>query len=177
MEFLKEDLPAMEIADMEKVFEKVFLMDIKQQLNAYEVEYRVIQEELMHAVTKVNNSSNSSLNSKAVDKNDTEKHLLSENKELRHEVMELTSQLHVHQSKSHQLQSLCDNYLSTIKRLEQRVRACEDERDALRHSVNALKRRNDKLEAAANACGNKNDNQPNNKTSGNHQSSHYLLCL
>ena len=140
MEFLKEDLPAMELSQMERVFEKVFALDIKHQLDAYEVEYRVIQEELIY-VSKANNSSDSSLNSKL-----SESEVHSENQALKHRVQELNQQIHVYQSKCNQLQSQCDTYLSSIKRLEQRVRASEDERDALMHSVASLQRRNEKLE-------------------------------
>lgn len=140
MEFLKEDLPAMELSQMELVFERLFSLDIKHKLDAYEVEYRVIQEELIH-VSKTNNNSNSSLNSKL-----SEYEVSAENQALRQEVQDLTQQLHVFQSKFYQMQSQCETYLSTIKRLEQRVRACEDERDALMHSVSSLQRRNAKLE-------------------------------
>jgi cob(I)alamin adenosyltransferase len=171
MEFLKDDLPAMETSDMEQVFDKVFSMDISKKLDAYEVEYRVIQEELIHAVSKVSNSSTSTLNSKVIDKTELEKQIKNENIQLRHEVSDLTSQIHVYQSKCYQLQSSCDNYLSTIKRLELRLRVCEDERDAFMHSVKALQRRNEKLEAITNADSNKNDSEGQTKTSGGKQSS------
>lgn len=140
MEFLKEDLPAMELTQMEQLFDKVFTLDIKHQLDAYETEYRVIQEELIF-VSNAHTNNSSSLNSKSADTD-----LLLEKKTLTAEVQELTQQMHVYQSKCDQLESQCETYQSTIKRLEQRVRACEDERDALMHSVSALQRRNEKLE-------------------------------
>ena len=141
MEYLKEELPAMELSLMEQLFDRVFTLDIKHCLDAYEVEYRVIQEELVHVSNAQHNSSNSSINSKLSDSD-----LLNDNQALRQDVQELTQQVHVYQSKCAQLEYQCDTYLSTIKRLEQRVRACEDEKDALMHSVNALQRRNEKLE-------------------------------
>lgn len=146
MEFLKEELPAMELSQMEVLFAKVFTLDIKHLLDAYEVEYRVIQEELAHVSKAQHNTSTTSLHSRLSDSDG-----LIDNESLKQDVQQLTQQIHVYQSKCHHLESQCETYLSTIKRLEQRVRACEDERDALMHSVSALQRRNEKLEILSKA--------------------------
>ncbi|XP_054162990.1 TBC1 domain family member 1-like isoform X2 [Oppia nitens] len=140
MEFLKDRLPVMDLMQMQTLFEKVFTLNIKKQLEIYEVEYRVFQEELVH-MSKNNNNSNIKVNLKQNDEV-----FVSQNHDNKHDIQELTAQIHVYQNKCLQLQSQCDTYMSTIKRLEHRVRACEDERDALLHSVNALQKRNEKLE-------------------------------
>lgn len=75
--------------------------------------------------------------------------LQQENKEAQRENMELIGKLHVAQSQVNTLESQLGGYTSTIKRLEVRVRTLEDERDALLHSVNILRRRCDNLETAA----------------------------
>lgn len=54
--------------------------------------------------------------------------VLSENEDLKIENNKLLDQLHVANTKFTQMQSTCDNYMSTIKRLEQRARQLEDER-------------------------------------------------
>ena len=58
-----------------------------------------------------------------------------ENKNLRNRNMEILDQLHVAQSSVYNLESSLDSYKSSIRRLETRVRALEDERDALLHMV------------------------------------------
>lgn len=63
------------------------------------------------------------------------KELEKENKNLKNRNMEILDQLHVFQSNVYSLESSLDSYKSTVKLLERRVRALEDERDALLHMV------------------------------------------
>lgn len=63
------------------------------------------------------------------------KELEKENKNLKNRNMELLDQLHVAQSSVYSLESSLDSHKSTVKLLERRVRALEDERDALLHMV------------------------------------------
>jgi hypothetical protein len=63
------------------------------------------------------------------------KELEKENKNLKNRNMEILDQLHVAQSSVYSLESSLDSHKSTVKLLERRVRALEDERDALLHMV------------------------------------------
>ncbi|CAG2169180.1 unnamed protein product [Oppiella nova] len=146
MEYLKEVVPNMDVLAMESLFDRVFTLDIGAKLNVYEVEYRVFQEELIH-MSKSTGSSKIIVN-RRISNESTDK-----GQQHRDQVQELESQVQMYQSKYVQLQSQCDTYLSTIRRLEQRVRACEDEKDALVHSVSALQKRNEKLELLAKTAG------------------------
>ena len=67
--------------------------------------------------------------------NEKIKELEKENKNLKNRNMEILDQLHVAQSSVYSLESSLDSYKSTVKLLERRVRALEDERDALLHMV------------------------------------------
>lgn len=52
MEFLKTTLPSLGIIQMERVFNQVFTLDISKQLHAFEVEYHVLQEEMIFSPQK-----------------------------------------------------------------------------------------------------------------------------
>ncbi|XP_008562874.1 PREDICTED: TBC1 domain family member 1-like, partial [Galeopterus variegatus] len=47
VDFIKNTLPNLGLVQMEKTINQVFEMDIAKQLQAYEVEYHVLQEELI----------------------------------------------------------------------------------------------------------------------------------
>eukprot|EP00057_Strongylocentrotus_purpuratus_P002555 XP_003724741.2 PREDICTED: TBC1 domain family member 1 [Strongylocentrotus purpuratus] len=47
IDFIKNQLPSLGIVQMEKVINKAYHLDISKQLHAYEVEYHVIQEEML----------------------------------------------------------------------------------------------------------------------------------
>ena len=51
MEFLKLDLIQMDTSKMEQVFNQIILLDIREQLAVYEIEYNVIKEDLQLSVS------------------------------------------------------------------------------------------------------------------------------
>ncbi|XP_067141731.1 TBC1 domain family member 1-like isoform X2 [Centruroides vittatus] len=134
MEFLKVTMPSMGIIQMERVFNQVFSLDIGRKLQAYEVEYHVLQEEMVYCTERGNVG--------YLDK------LEESNRNLKRQNMELLEQLQVAHGTVSSLESAVMSHQSTVKRLEGRVRALEDEREALMHSVNIMRRRLEKLETA-----------------------------
>ncbi|CAG2117161.1 unnamed protein product, partial [Medioppia subpectinata] len=170
MEYLKESVPAMDTAAIEAIYDRVFaLYDISAQLRVYEVEYRVFQEELSiisaansrPAVTGSPSRAGSITGGHKAKHSQQSQHMETTDREA---VEELTARCQEWQSKCAQADAQCDGYQSTIRRLEQRLRACEDEKDALVHSVNALQKRNEKLERLHNESQEPNDDGIKNKS-------------
>ncbi|CAD5114474.1 DgyrCDS3598 [Dimorphilus gyrociliatus] len=58
VEFLKTTLPEMGIIQMERVFNQTFEMDIARQLHGYEIEFHVLQEELLSRPSKEGDEDN-----------------------------------------------------------------------------------------------------------------------
>lgn len=134
MEFLKVTMPSMGIIQMERVFNQVFSLDISRKLQAYEVEYHVLQEEMIYSTERGNADYLSKLEEN--------------NRNLKRQNMELLEQLQAAHGTVSNLESAVISHQSTVKRLEGRVRALEDEREALMHSVNIMRKRLEKLETA-----------------------------
>lgn len=130
MDCFKNKLPSLDVIHMEKVFTQVFSLDISKQLLAYEVEYHLIQEEMLYTPRK--------------DSISTEE--LETNRSLRRQNMELLEQLQVANNNVSKLEATVTSYQGTVKHLEDRIRRLEDERDALLHSNNILRHRVERLE-------------------------------
>lgn len=157
MDFLRSDLPNINLSEMDLVLHRVFKMDLTKKLACYEVEYNVVQEEMQFAnrstsgtkkggqKVEMREKESQTVDSPTRGASPTSSQLIlslqAENKTLHRENMELTDQLHVATSNVNVLESQLDGHKSTMKRLELRVRALEDERDALLHSVNILRRK------------------------------------
>uniref|UniRef100_A0A8B9JEK4 Uncharacterized protein n=1 Tax=Astyanax mexicanus TaxID=7994 RepID=A0A8B9JEK4_ASTMX len=56
VDFIKTTLPNLGLVQMEKTINQVFEMDISKQLQAYEVEYHVLQDELLDGPSTLNQS-------------------------------------------------------------------------------------------------------------------------
>ncbi|XP_074603075.1 PTB_TBC1D1_like and TBC domain-containing protein plx [Brevipalpus obovatus] len=169
MEILRNDVPKMDVIQMERVFSQVFTMDISKPLIVYEAEYNVLQEEMLggsfpSSSTNANANVSTANATASIDthsgkhtsttgqevstetgedyQSDLVKKLEAQNKSLESQNMELQDQLHVAQSNVYTLESSLETYKSTIKRLEDRVRSLEEERYALFDSLNKLRKRN-----------------------------------
>lgn len=131
MEYLKTVLPSIDVLEMEIIFNQVFSLDISRQLHAYEVEYHVLLEEMIHSPSK----SNAEL-----------ENLQTANKNLKAQNMELMEQLQVAYSRIHSLEASEASLKSSVHRLEARVSTLEDEKEALEHSLSIMKKRLERLE-------------------------------
>lgn len=134
MECFKSQLPALDVAAMEKVVAGLFSLDLGQELVAYQVEYHLLQEEMLYTPKRPDAA--------AVPPAE-----LRENRSLRRQNMELLEQLQVSQNNVSRLEAQVSSYQGTVQHLEGRIRKLEDERDALLHSNAALRHRLDRLEA------------------------------
>lgn len=133
MDYLKTVLPSIDVLQMEIIFNQVFNLDISRQLHAYEVEYHVLLEEMIHSPSK----NNAEL-----------ENLQTANKNLKAQNMELMEQLQVAYSRIHNLEASETSLKSSVRLLEARVASLEDEKEALVHSFRIMKSRLERLEAS-----------------------------
>ncbi|KAF8794197.1 TBC1 domain family member 1 like protein [Argiope bruennichi] len=115
----------------------VLLMDIEKSLLTYQIEYMVLKEEM----TELNTSSEATPAMRTQIEN--------ENKDLQKQNMELQEQLQVALNTISKLEASVTSYQSTIRKLESHVRTLQDERDAMHHSVNILRKRLDSIDLAS----------------------------
>ncbi|XP_014450440.2 TBC1 domain family member 1 isoform X5 [Alligator mississippiensis] len=125
VDFIKTTLPKLGLVQMEKTISQVFEMDIAKQLQAYEVEYHVLQDELI----------DSSLNdNQRMDK------LEKANSNLRKQNFDLLEELQVANGKIQNLEAMVENLLNNEGKLKQSILALEVEREALLQTVKELRR-------------------------------------
>ncbi|KAM8939519.1 TBC1 domain family member 1 [Pelodytes ibericus] len=126
VEFIKNTLPNLGLVQMEKTINQIFEMDISQQLQAYEVEYHVLQDEL--------------IDSSPLSDNQRINKLEKTNNTLRKKNFDLLEELQVSHGKIHNLESTIDNLQSNEAKLKQSLRTLELERSALLHTIEELKK-------------------------------------
>ncbi|KAF7248320.1 TBC1 domain family member 1 [Varanus komodoensis] len=123
VDFIKSILPNLGLVQMEKTINQVFEMDISKQLQAYEVEYHVLQDELI----------DSSLNdNQRMDK------LEKANSSLRKQNFDLLEELQVANGKIQNLQVMVETLLNHESKLKQTILTLELERKALLETVKEL---------------------------------------
>ncbi|KAM3831648.1 TBC1 domain family member 1-like [Vipera latastei] len=116
VDFIKSILPSLGLVQMEKTINQAFEMDISKQLQAYEVEYHVLQDELI----------DSSLNdNQRMDK------LEKANSSLRKQNFDLLEELQVANGKIQNLEGMVEALLNNEGKLKQTVLSLERERKAL----------------------------------------------
>ncbi|XP_053073439.1 TBC1 domain family member 1 isoform X5 [Acinonyx jubatus] len=126
VDFIKTTLPNLGLVQMEKTISQVFEMDISKQLQAYEVEYHVLQEELIDSSPLSDNQ--------RMDK------LEKTNSSLRKQNLDLLEQLQVANSRIQSLEATVEKLLSSESKLKQATLALELERAALLQVVGELRR-------------------------------------
>ncbi|KAL2780115.1 TBC1 domain family member 1 isoform 5 [Daubentonia madagascariensis] len=126
VDFIKNTLPNLGLVQMEKTINQVFEMDIAKQLQAYEVEYHVLQEELIDSSPLSDNQ--------RMDK------LEKTNSSLRKQNLDLLEQLQVANGKIQSLEATIERLLSSESKLKQATLALELERSALLQTVEELQR-------------------------------------
>nr|XP_048704559.1 TBC1 domain family member 1 isoform X3 [Caretta caretta] len=123
VDFIKSILPNLGLVQMEKTINQVFEMDIAKQLQAYEVEYHVLQDELI----------DSSLNdNQRMDK------LEKANTSLRKQNFDLLEELQVANGKIQNLEATVEILLNNECKLKQSILTLELERKALLQTVEDL---------------------------------------
>ncbi|KAF6133238.1 TBC1 domain family member 1 [Phyllostomus discolor] len=126
VDFIKNTLPNLGLVQMEKTISQVFEMDISKQLQAYEVEYHVLQEELIDSSPLSDNQ--------RMDK------LEKANSSLRKQNFDLLEQLQVANGRIQSLEATVEKLLTNESKLKQAALALELERSALLQTVEELQR-------------------------------------
>lgn len=127
VDFIKNTLPNLGLVQMEKTINQVFEMDISKQLQAYEVEYHVLQEEL--------------IDSSPLSDNQRMGKLEKANSSLRKQNLDLLEQLQVANGRIQSLEATVEKLLTNESKLKQAALALELERAALLQTVEELQRR------------------------------------
>uniref|UniRef100_A0A672V4L1 TBC1 domain family member 1 n=1 Tax=Strigops habroptila TaxID=2489341 RepID=A0A672V4L1_STRHB len=126
VDFIKSTLPNLGLVQMEKTISQVFEMDIAKQLQAYEVEYHVLQDELI----------DSSLNdNQRLDK------LEKANSSLRKQNFGLLEELQVANGKIQNLEATVELLLTNEGKLKQSILTLEQERAALLKTVEEMQKK------------------------------------
>ncbi|NWX28315.1 TBCD1 protein, partial [Notiomystis cincta] len=126
VDFIKSTLPNLGLVQMEKTISQVFEMDIAKQLQAYEVEYHVLQDELI----------DSSLNdNQRLDK------LEKANSSLRKQNFDLLEELQVANGKIQNLEATVELLLTNEGKLKQSILTLEHERAALLKTVEEMQKK------------------------------------
>ncbi|NXE06241.1 TBCD1 protein, partial [Lophotis ruficrista] len=126
VDFIKSTLPNLGLVQMEKTISQVFEMDISKQLQAYEVEYHVLQDELI----------DSSLNdNQRLDK------LEKANSSLRKQNFDLLEELQVANGKIQNLEATVELLLTNEGKLKQSILTLEQERAALLKAVEEMQKK------------------------------------
>uniref|UniRef100_A0A8C5TA36 TBC1 domain family member 1 n=1 Tax=Malurus cyaneus samueli TaxID=2593467 RepID=A0A8C5TA36_9PASS len=126
VDFIKSTLPNLGLVQMEKTISQVFEMDIAKQLQAYEVEYHVLQDELI----------DSSLNdNQRLDK------LEKANSSLRKQNFDLLEELQVANGKIQNLEATVELLLTNEGKLKQSILSLEQERASLLKAVEEMQKK------------------------------------
>ncbi|XP_049565567.1 TBC1 domain family member 1 isoform X3 [Orcinus orca] len=124
VDFIKSTLPNLGLVQMEKTISQVFVMDISKQLQAYEVEYHVLQEEL--------------IDPSPLSDNQRMDRLEKTNSSLRKQNLDLLEQLQVANGRIQSLEATIEKLLTSESKLKQATLALELERSALLQTVERL---------------------------------------
>ncbi|GAB1599956.1 TBC1 domain family member 1-like isoform X3 [Argonauta hians] len=129
VEFLKTTLPSMGLVQMERIINQAFEVDYSKQLHAYEVEYQVLQEEMVYTSPKEQHSGNSIIH-----------RLEGANRSLKEQNRELMDKLQNALSQQRSLESAINNFQTNETRLRSKLQALELERAALLDRVATLEK-------------------------------------
>ncbi|XP_035752668.1 TBC1 domain family member 1 isoform X2 [Egretta garzetta] len=126
VDFIKSTLPNLGLVQMEKTISQVFEMDIAKQLQAYEVEYHVLQDELI----------DSSLNdNQRLDK------LEKANSSLRKQNFDLLEELQVANGKIQNLEATVELLLTNEGKMKQSILTLEQERATLLKAMEEMQKK------------------------------------
>ncbi|XP_022664150.1 TBC1 domain family member 1-like isoform X2 [Varroa jacobsoni] len=164
-DYLKYKVPLLSREQLHSVVKTASQSDLSRCIFDYETEFRLIQEDVLQATPQSSQQHHisspstgecggesgsqqatpgNSVTRELKIKSDLEQQisaLRSQNQHLQLEIQSLQEQLQVSHSSGLALESSVESHRSTVKRLEGFIRGLRDEKDALIHSVNALRRR------------------------------------
>lgn len=126
VDYLKTTLPTLSQAQMEQTIAKVMDMDISKQLHAYEVEYHVLQDEMVDSGPQPDDS-------ERLDK------LEKTNAQLKKQNMDLLEKLQAARQKIQSLETSVDSFLSRESKLKHMIRSLEQERAAYQKTIERMR--------------------------------------
>ncbi|XP_035531939.1 TBC1 domain family member 4 isoform X2 [Morone saxatilis] len=126
VDYLKTTLPALTHTQMEQTIAKVMEMDISKQLHAYEVEYHVLQDEMLDAGPLPDDSDR-------LDK------LEKTNVQLKKQNMDLLEKLQAARQKIQTLETSVENFLSRESKMKHMIRSLEQERAAYQKTIERMR--------------------------------------
>uniref|UniRef100_A0AAQ6ADK9 TBC1 domain family member 4 n=1 Tax=Amphiprion ocellaris TaxID=80972 RepID=A0AAQ6ADK9_AMPOC len=126
VDYLKTTLPTLTQTQMEQTIAKVMEMDISKQLHAYEVEYHVLQDELLDA-------------GPLPDDSDRLDRLEKTNTQLKKQNMDLLEKLQAARQKIQTLETSVDNFLSRESKMKHMIRSLEQERAAYQRTIERMR--------------------------------------
>ncbi|KAM7407112.1 hypothetical protein PAMA_003035 [Pampus argenteus] len=126
VDYLKTTLPTLNQTQMEQTIAKVMEMDISKQLHAYEVEYHVLQDEMLDAGPLPDDSDR-------LDK------LEKTNAQLKKQNMDLLEKLQAARQKIQTLETSVENFLSRESKMKHMIRSLEQERAAYQKTIERMR--------------------------------------
>uniref|UniRef100_A0A7N8Y989 TBC1 domain family member 4 n=1 Tax=Mastacembelus armatus TaxID=205130 RepID=A0A7N8Y989_9TELE len=126
VDYLKTTLPTLTQAQMEQTIAKVMDMDISKQLHAYEVEYHVLQDEMLDTGPLSDDSDR-------LDK------LEKTNAQLKKQNMDLLEKLQAARQKIQTLETSVENFLSRESKMKHMIRSLEQERAAYQKTIERMR--------------------------------------
>ncbi|XP_032399236.1 TBC1 domain family member 1 isoform X1 [Etheostoma spectabile] len=126
VDFIKTTLPNLGLVQMEKTINQVCQMDMSKQLQAYEVEYHVLQDELLDTPPTLNQQQRAA-------------QLERTNQSLRQQNLDLLEELQVSHARVCSLESRVDALAQSEAQLSEHVSALEEEKKQLFSTVTRLK--------------------------------------
>ncbi|XP_051559867.1 TBC1 domain family member 1-like isoform X2 [Myxocyprinus asiaticus] len=126
VEFIKTTLPNLGLVQMEKTINQVFEMDISKQLQAYEVEYHVLQDELLDGPSTLSQSQRVAQLEKT-------------NGSLRQQNLDLLEELQAANAKVRWLETRVEGLVSREAELHLEVKTLQQERAELQQTVSNLR--------------------------------------
>ncbi|XP_056244910.1 TBC1 domain family member 4 isoform X4 [Seriola aureovittata] len=126
VDYLKTTLPTLTQTQMEQTIAKVMEMDISKQLHAYEVEYHVLQDEMLDA-------------GPLPDDSDRLDRLEKTNVQLKKQNMDLLEKLQAARQKIQTLETSVENFLSRESKMKHMIRSLEQERAAYQKTIERMR--------------------------------------
>ncbi|XP_009303062.1 TBC1 domain family member 4 isoform X3 [Danio rerio] len=126
VDYLKSTIPTLTHSQMEEIITKAIEMDISKQLQAYEVEYHVLQDELSDAPPL-------SEDSDRLDK------LEKANTQLRKQNMDLLEKLQAARLKIQTLESSVESFLSRESKMKHLIRSLEQEKASYQKTIERMR--------------------------------------
>ncbi|KAM3864861.1 TBC1 domain family member 1 [Diretmus argenteus] len=125
VDFIKTTLPNLGLVQMEKTINQVCAMDVSKQLQAYEVEYHVLQDELLDTPPSLNQSQRAA-------------QLERTNQSLRQQNLDLLEELQVSHARVCSLESRMETLVQSEGQLREQVSSLEEEKRQLQSTVTRL---------------------------------------